>query len=111
MNNGQGFFSDSAQALGSGTTRGGALGDVDGDGDLDALLGKDGQPDEVWLNNGAGQFTDSGQRLGNARVFDLVVGDVDGDGDLDFTRQMRILRQTACGLMMAWAILCLAARR
>ena len=39
-----------------------ALGDVDGDGDLDAFVGSLG-PDSVWLNDGA--FADSGQRLGD----------------------------------------------
>ena len=42
------------------------LGDLDGDGDLDAFVGnflfvgKVGVPNKVWLNDGAGNFQDSG---------------------------------------------------
>ena len=53
------------------------LGDLDGDGDLDAVsLGS------VALNDGSGQFTDSGQNLGYW-VGGISLGDVDNDGDLD----------------------------
>ena len=40
-----------------------ALGDLDGDGDLDAWVANGSwgdQPNRVWLNDGKGQFTDSG---------------------------------------------------
>ncbi|MEZ6059121.1 MAG: FG-GAP-like repeat-containing protein [Planctomycetaceae bacterium] len=54
-----------------------ALGDVDGDGDLDAFLAQlnlnadetpadwTGAPNRVYLNDGNGNFTDSGQALGS----------------------------------------------
>ena len=71
-----------------------ALGDLDGDGDLDAFLANSGHldaamemvdfdPNEVWLNEGHGAFTDSGQRLGDQRSYSVAVGDLDGDGNLD----------------------------
>jgi len=90
-----GIFRDSGQALESLGARGVALGDLDGDGDLDAFFGNDsyiwetesqtdiGQPNTVWWNDGQGSFADSGQRLGNARTMDVALGDLDGDGDLD----------------------------
>ncbi|MGI4874247.1 MAG: FG-GAP-like repeat-containing protein [Janthinobacterium lividum] len=65
-----------------------ALGDVDSDGDLDAVL-----PNlllnsaSVALNDGTGTFVAS---AANATVatgtmpYGLVLGDIDGDGDLDF---------------------------
>jgi hypothetical protein len=71
--------------------RSAALGDLDGDGDLDAFaavgrptLGtSSGLADLVLLNDGVGNLTDSGQRLGESDSYSLALGDADGDGDLD----------------------------
>jgi hypothetical protein len=59
------------------------LGDLDGDGDVDAVFSNMGENDcTVWLNNGSGYLTDSGQRL-TQWGHGVGVGDLDGDGDLD----------------------------
>jgi uncharacterized repeat protein (TIGR01451 family) len=60
-----------------------ALGDLDGDGDLDAFAANQIYPDQVWLNDGKGNFEDSGQELGGADSGGVALGDLDGDGDLD----------------------------
>ena len=64
-----------------------ALGDLDGDGDLDAFFANgqsEGiQPNAVWLNQGAGVFLDSGRDLGMADTHQVALGDLDGDSDLD----------------------------
>ena len=85
---GSGTFLDSGQALGNVDSRDVALGDLDGDGDLDAFVVNQGSPaepipNEVWLNDGAGLFADSGQRLGNSPSYSVALGDLDRDGDLD----------------------------
>ncbi|MGA0873547.1 MAG: FG-GAP-like repeat-containing protein, partial [Phycisphaerales bacterium] len=74
---------DSGQALGNSNSQSVALGDLDGDGDLDAMVGNYAQPNRVWINDGAGTFTDSGQALGNSISYSVALGDLDGDGDLD----------------------------
>jgi uncharacterized repeat protein (TIGR01451 family) len=79
-----GTLFDSGQLLGSNWTVGAEVGDLDGDGDLDAFTANIlGEPNRVWLNDGAGNFTDSGQMLGNATSRDVALGDLDNDGDLD----------------------------
>ena len=65
-----------------------ALGDLDGDGDLDAFIANgestnDGKPNEVRVNVGNGLFQDNGIRLGNSPSLSVALGDLDGDGDLD----------------------------
>jgi hypothetical protein len=67
-----------------------SFGDLDGDGDLDALVGNGhtddtGWPNNVWLNDGTGRFTDSGQELGESyeSTHNVSLVDLDGDGDLD----------------------------
>lgn len=66
-NDGLGPFTDSGQILdvpGADWSWGVALGDVDKDGDLDAIVANfNSQPNLVY-NDGLGLFTDSGKRLG-----------------------------------------------
>ncbi|WP_196295126.1 FG-GAP-like repeat-containing protein [Hymenobacter ruricola] len=61
-----------------------ALGDLDGDGDLDVVVTGSNGISLVWLlNDGAGNF---GPRLvlgGNGDAGDVALADVDNDGDLD----------------------------
>ena len=82
LNDGRGHFSNSGQTLGTASTLEVALGDVDGDGDLDAFAAKHGA-NKVWLNDGQGVFSVSGQRLGNRDSGGVALGDLDSDGDLD----------------------------
>ncbi len=66
-----------------------ALGDLDGDGDLDAWVANYNQANRVWINQGGdqggtpGTYADSGQALGSLLSFGVALGDLDGDGDLD----------------------------
>ncbi|MEM7306580.1 MAG: VCBS repeat-containing protein [Planctomycetota bacterium] len=59
-----------------------ALGDVDGDGDIDAFAARSGD-DLLLRNDGAGNFTDETVPNGNALTYDVALADLDGDGDLD----------------------------
>lgn len=79
------IFDDSGQQLGAFDTTAVALGDLDGDGDLDAFTAHWEQRNSVWFNNGLGIFSDSEQRLGIgvSQSEDIALGDLDGDDDLD----------------------------
>jgi hypothetical protein len=82
LNDGHGSFLDSGQRLGQAESMAVALGDLDGDGFADAVVGNRGA-DEVWLNDGHGAFLDSGQRLGSGLTEEVFLADLDGDGDPD----------------------------
>jgi hypothetical protein len=89
MNDGTGQFTDSGQQLGRSIGAGVELGDLDGDGDVDAVVANGGtlgrlveEANLVWLNDGPGLFT-LAQELGNAATADVALGDIDNDGDLD----------------------------
>jgi len=77
------LFVDSGQRLGNEASWGIALGDIDSDGDYDAVIANNLEPAFVWLNDGSGQFTDSGQRLSAGSTPVAQLADFDGDGHLD----------------------------
>ena len=89
FNDGTGFFSSDLVGLaGEDDTHSVALGDIDGDADVDLLMGSYGNL-KVWTNNGAGSFSSSA--LSNhgdlstvgAEKKEVSLGDFDGDYDLD----------------------------
>ena len=92
FNDGHGFFVDSGQGIGAHMGIDVALGDVDGDGDADALVGNNHdaptssnppEPFKLYINDGSGYFSDSGQVFGASRQGSVALADMDGDGDLD----------------------------
>ena len=69
---------------GSAFTRSIAVADVDGDGDLDVLLGNYNSSSRVLLNVGDGTVPTSIELPGgSANTNSIAAADVDGDGDLD----------------------------
>jgi hypothetical protein len=61
------------------------FGDIDGDFDLDMLVGNRASNSKLFLNNGGGVFTDvTAARLpANGTTYSWDFGDIDADGDLD----------------------------
>ncbi len=82
------FSDDTAAALPAvvDSTLSVALADLDGDQDLDALIGNAGQ-NSIWINDGTGVFTDNTAAAipdESHTTWSIATGDVDGDGDIDF---------------------------
>lgn len=78
FNNGSGMFiRDASQLLGANPSTDVALGDLNGDRDLDAFVvnnspaGGVGWPNRVWFNDSVGVFADSGQSLSNLQSMDV----------------------------------------
>ncbi len=93
LNNGDGTsFAVSTFGNSTGESTGVDLGDLDGDGDLDAIFCAFNQAHELWLNNGDGTFTSS--LLGGGQAFGIVIGDLDSDGDLDAAMARGQFQQT-----------------
>ncbi|TWU51875.1 choice-of-anchor Q domain-containing protein [Rubripirellula reticaptiva] len=77
------FFADSGQSLvNSSLSYSVSMGDLDGDGDLDAFVANVQGDHQVWINTG-GVFAGSQTLANSLRSTSVSLGDLDGDGDLD----------------------------
>ncbi len=81
------FETKAQESLSEGEGSGVSLGDLDGDGDLDAFLltskWETNSPSTIWENDGKGNFSDSSLQLGNDESQGVALGDLNGDGLLD----------------------------
>ncbi len=105
LNDGTGAFADAGNYTVPGTwqTDSVAMGDLDGDGLLDLVLGNGKEDVAVLLGHGDGTF---GQAVVYARLdggyADVALGDLDGDGDLDLVvnnsnaQNVSVLLNQAC---------------
>ncbi|MEP6999468.1 MAG: CRTAC1 family protein, partial [bacterium] len=89
-NDGNFHFTDVTAASGIDTrglaATGAVFADVDGDRDLDLIVGTLGGPLKLWLNDGKGHFTDGTTSSGLTPGFaatTIALADVDGNGTLD----------------------------
>jgi len=83
LNNGSAKFTDSGQLLGNSLSLNVSLGDLDGDGDLDAYVTNDGH-DQIWINDGlAGLSKKVQETTENTNSTDVALADLDSDGDTD----------------------------
>jgi hypothetical protein len=85
LNDGRGRFTETGQVFDEGLrhSHGLALGDLDGDGDLDLVLATQHAPfARIYLNDGKGRFT-AGCTLGTNGAEKVALADLDGDGSLD----------------------------
>lgn len=76
-------FVDSGQVVEIWTPSALALGDLDGDSDLDAIVTTSTGRGRVLLNDGAGRYELTEQSLGHLSAEDVALADVDNDGDID----------------------------
>lgn len=89
----------------NGTTFGVKLGDIDLDGDLDAVTFNAYDSLEFWFNNGNGQFTDSTTMIwNNDWYYGIEMADIDADNDSDlvvmafgFSAQTKVLKNDGNG--------------
>lgn len=89
FNDGTGNFIDVTSGdidLANDRTYGITLGDIDGDNELDIVIGNADEPNKVYRNDGGGVFTEitAGDLQSDSDLTTSVsLGDMDGDGDLD----------------------------
>jgi hypothetical protein len=99
FNNGSGTFSGSQELPVGRGPHGCAVGDLDGDGDLDfSVVNEFSNTVSVCLNNGAGIFSAAAglPTVNSPRT--IVTGDIDGDGDLDLLTSG--IGSTAVGVLL-----------
>ncbi|MBN1187144.1 MAG: T9SS type A sorting domain-containing protein [Bacteroidales bacterium] len=85
LNDGTGYFTGSGQDFGDGLGTDVELGDIDGDGDTDAIVANNDEDpkNEIWLNDGNGYFSEGNILSVNFNSNGVALGDLDGDNDLD----------------------------